>query len=135
VPLKMLGFLLRKAGQTQPEPTKPILLVTLFGISSEAQSEILQVISGKFARRFRIVFCITTDDFSAFLRHGIVCETFPSVENQRHYHDLLDWPSYLNGKWALVIEKWKPTKILAYGMNFERYIDASKAAAQTGGSS
>jgi hypothetical protein len=131
----MLGFLSRKPGETQPAPTRPVLLVTLFGISAEAQPEILQVILGKFDRRFRIVFCITTEDFSAFLRQGVVCETFPSVENQRQHQDLLDWPSYLAGKWALVIEKWKPAKILAYGMNFNRYMDASKAATPTGGSS
>jgi hypothetical protein len=132
VPLKMLGLLSRKTGETQPRSAKPVLFVTLFGVAAVAHPEILQVILAKFDRRFRTVFCITTDDFSVFVRQGIVCEIFPSVEDQREHFELLDWPSYLTGKWALIIEKWRPTKILAYGMNFDRYMEACKTAARPG---
>lgn len=128
-PLRMRSLLSRKAGEAAPGPAKPVMFVTVFGIAPEKHTEILQVILTKFAARFRIVFCITTDDFSLFLRHEIAFETFPAVEEQRAHADLVDWPSYLNGKWALVIGKWKPAKILAYGMNFGRYIEASKIAA------
>lgn len=134
-PLRMLGLLLRKAGKTAQGPAKPVMFVTVFGIAPEKHSEILQVILAKFAARFRIVFCITTDDFSLVLRHEIAFETFPSVEEQRAHADLVDWPSYLTGKWALVIGKWKPAKILAYGMNFNRYLEASKVATVSGGAS
>jgi hypothetical protein len=114
---------------------KPVLLVTLFSVPADGHAEIVQVICGKFSKHFRIVFCITEDDFSPFLRKNLLFETFPSIDEQRARPDLIDWPSYLNGKWALVVGKWKPEKILAYGMNFNRYLDASRSATFRAGSS
>ena len=127
----MPGFLARQSGEAPPGSAKPVMFVTLFGIAPEKQAEILQIILAKFNARFRIVFCVTTDDFSAFLRHEMAFESFPSVDQQHAHSDLMDWPSYLAGKWALVVGKWKPAKILAYGMNFDRYLEASRVAAET----
>lgn len=106
------------------------MFITLFGIPPENHPEIVGVIFRKFNTRFRLVFCLTTSDFSPFLRHDIAFETFASLEEQKTFADLMDWPSYLAAKWALVLAKWKPAKILAYGMNFDRYLDAGKAAAE-----
>lgn len=126
----MLGLLARKSGQLPQGSTKPVLFVTVFGLAADAYAEILQVVQAKFDRRFRIVFCLAGDDFSIFVQRGVVCEAFPSLEDQGKHSDLLDWSAYLAAKWALIIDKWKPAKILSYGMNFDSYIDASKAAAR-----
>ena len=118
----------RKNQHDSPTSGLPILFVTLFGIPPENHSDIIKVILAKFKTRFRPVFCVTTSDFSALLRHEVAFETFAPVEEQKAHGDLMDWPAYLTAKWALVRAKWRPAKTLAYGMTFERYLDASKAA-------
>lgn len=104
------------------------MMVTLLDVAAADQAEILDKILGRFGAGRRLVFVISTRSFGPFLARKAAFEFLMPIEDQVAHGDLMDWPDYLEEKWALILEKWKPRTIVAYGTAAERFLEASRAA-------
>ena len=49
----------------------------------------------------------------------------PSLLQQRLHADVMDWPAYLTERWALLLAKWRPIHIVAYGRNMPAFLAES----------
>lgn len=113
----------------QPESSsRPVLLIALLDVPEAEHGKILDHLLGQFAASHKLVFLLSTDVFTPFLRHQLAIETFPSHHQQFVHRALMDWPSYLAEKWQLLLLKWRPETILSYGTNPDRFIEQARAA-------
>lgn len=118
------------AGSTA-EPRRvagPVMMVTLLSVDPGAFPEILDKINRRFGARRRIIFLVSTYDVSAFLERRAEFEFFMPIGEQIAHRDLMDWPDYLAEKWKLMLAKWRPRTIVAYGSNVDRFLAEARAA-------
>ena len=74
----------------------------------------------KFAKH-RVVFVHTMLDFRPFMEAHAVFERLPSLEEIRRFRTLLDWPAYLADRQTLLFAKWRPDRVIRYGIDLEEY--------------
>lgn len=125
-----------QAPQAAEEPAPappPVLLVTLLDVAEADHPAILARLSEKFGASHKLVFLLSTDDFTPFLRAGAAFETFPSPGQQEQHRRLMDWPGYLAEKWELLLLKWRPGTVISYGSNPDRFLAQARAAAERAG--
>lgn len=101
--------------------TRRVVFVTLLDISGEGVIEIIEKTSAKF-RNSRVVYVTDSVDFLVFRERGATFEYIPSLSEQKVHAGALDWPGYLKARWELLLTKWQPEQILAYGLNIDRFI-------------
>lgn len=106
---------------------KRVVMVTLFEVARENHDEIIEKISKAFRRYDKIVYVTDIPDFLHFRDAAAAFEYLPSLLQQNIHRDALDWPSYLRARWELLLAKWQPKHVLAYGLNIERFLAASRA--------
>jgi hypothetical protein len=126
---EMLRSFFKKAPKKEPSgdnASENTLLVTMLEVPEEDHEEIIDTISRKFSARFRVIFLVSTDKFDPLLAHNASWEYFISLEDQRQYRDLMDWADYLVEKWNLLLIKWKPARVIAYGTNVDRFLRHSR---------
>ncbi|WEZ85884.1 hypothetical protein P6U16_23115 (plasmid) [Rhizobium sp. 32-5/1] len=97
-------------------------MITILGIDPSHIDEIISVAKRKFLPRHRLVFITNSLDFMQFRRQGVMFEYLPPLEQQRAHAETMPWESYLKGRWDLLLAKWKPLHLLAYGQNVEAYL-------------
>lgn len=102
---------------------KPVVIVSIFAVEQEMIDEIIAVTSKRYSKTSRLVFVTDCADFSAFMKRGVVFEYLPSNIVQKLHSDTMPWRTYLQHRWDLLLSKWQPKKILAYGQNIERFIE------------
>lgn len=105
--------------------SRPVVLVTVLGTRPELIEEILTVMRRKFEPAYRLVFLTDSTDFAVFRRFSMVFEYLPSGLEQRVHADAMDWHAYLSERWALLLSKWLPLHIVAYGQNVDAFIAAA----------
>ena len=66
-----------------------------------------------------------------FRRHGVFFEYLPPLSEQRLHAADMPWQAYLRERWGLLLAKWRPRQVLAYGMNIESFLAAAPAAVRT----
>ena len=106
---------------------KRIVMVTLFTVPREGHDEIVAKVGATFARVDRIVYVTDIPEFLHFRAAGAAFEYFPSLERQAAHVNALDWPGYLRIRWDLLLAKWQPEHVLAYGLNMDRFLTAAPA--------
>ncbi|WP_181705484.1 hypothetical protein [Chthonobacter rhizosphaerae] len=111
-----------------PTATPPVLLVTLLEVDPAEHVEIVEKVFDTFNASHKLVFLVSTDVFGPFLARQAALEYFAPVEDQVRFRHLMDWPDYLAEKWTLLLLKWKPVSVVAYGMNVDRFLEAARAA-------
>lgn len=99
-----------------------VVMITILGVQASHIDEIISVAKTKFSPRHRLVFITDSLDFMQFRRQGVMFEYLPPPEEQRAHADTMPWESYLKGRWDLLLAKWKPLHVLAYGQNIEGYL-------------
>lgn len=109
------------------------MMITILGVDRAHIDEIITVTKTKFSSGHRLVYVTDTLDFMRFRHHGVMFEYLPPLHEQRMHLESMNWQSYLKGRWNLLLGKWQPTHVLAYGQNAETYL-ASIPADLTGGS-
>ncbi|WP_029062043.1 hypothetical protein [Labrenzia sp. DG1229] len=102
---------------------KPVVIVSIFAVEQEMIGEIVDVTSKRYSKTSRLVFVTDCADFSAFMQRGVVFEYLPSSIVQKLHCNTMPWRTYLQHRWDLLLSKWQPRKILAYGQNIERFIE------------
>lgn len=111
---------------------RPVLLVSMLEVGPEEHPEILDKVMATFGASHKLVFLISTDAFGPFLARQSAIEYFMPIDQQILHRDLMDWPDYLAEKWALLLLKWRPASVIAYGMNVDRFLNAARAARAAG---
>lgn len=106
---------------------KRIVMVTLFTVAREGHDEIVAKVGATFPRVDRIVYVTDIPQFLHFRAAGAAFEYFPSLQQQTVHVNALDWPSYLRIRWDLLLAKWQPEHVLAYGLNIDRFLAAAPA--------
>ncbi len=98
-----------------------------------ASGEALPAVKKLMARfpRHRVVFVHTKLDFRPFIEAHAIFERLPSLDEIARFADLLDWPTYLADRQALLFAKWRPDRVIRYGPDLEEY--AARVAAVCAG--
>ena len=108
---------------------------TLFVLMLEIETTNLLPAVEKMIERFpriRVVFLHTMIDFRPFMDSHAVFERLPSLDEIARFPDLLDWPVFLADRQALLFAKWRPTRVIRYGIDLDEY--SFRAARLCGGS-
>lgn len=129
----------RSHGQASPDEqdiyiyrsveAKPVILVTVLGVNPAYLAEIIQTTSAKFAARYRLVFLTDSSEFGVFRKYEAIFEYFTPLLEQRLHAAVMPWPSYITERWALLVAKWRPVHIIAYGQNIEAFLTATRSSA------
>lgn len=105
----------------------PVVIVTVFAVKPELLAEIVTVMQRRFQPAHRLLFITDSLDFSVFRDNGVIFEYLPSTLEQRIHADAMDWPAYLTERWALLLAKWRPLHVIAYGQNSDAFIASAPA--------
>lgn len=130
--LKKIAIWTKRRKAEDPEPSlylykddtqkRRVIFITLLDVGSEGIVEIIERTSQKFQNAYRIVYVTDSVDFLVFRERHATFEYIPSLSEQKAHAGTLDWPGYLKARWELLLTKWQPEQILAYGLNVDRFI-------------
>ncbi|WP_313531684.1 hypothetical protein [Shinella sp.] len=112
-------------------PGISVVMITVLGVDPVHIDEIITVTKARFSSGHRLVYVTDTLDFMRFRHQGVMFEYLPPVHEQRMHAESMNWHSYLRGRWKLLLTKWQPTHVLAYGQNADTYL-ASTTTGLTG---
>lgn len=104
------------------EKDKPVIIVSTFTVEQDLIGEIVDVVLKKFGKRNRIVFVTDCADFSVFVQRNAAFEYLPSSLEQGLHKSTMPWRVYLKDRWELLLAKWRPISVLAYGQNIDLFI-------------
>jgi hypothetical protein len=105
---------------------KRIVVVTLFDVARDKHDEIIAKVGKTFAGYDKIVYVTDLPEFLHFRAAGAAFEYFPSLAEQKRHHDTLSWRAYLAARWEIILAKWQPEHVLAYGANIDRFLAATE---------
>jgi hypothetical protein len=104
---------------------KRIVVVTLFDVARDKHDEIIAKVGKTFAGYDKIVYVTDVPEFLHFRAAGAAFEYFPSLTEQQQHADTLSWHAYLSARWEIILAKWQPGHVLAYGANIDRFLAAA----------
>lgn len=105
------------------------ILITTFGVKSDFVEEIIVTTKRKLARKNdRLIYLTDNSDFTMFRRHGVIFEYLPPLIEQRLHATDMPWQAYLRERWSLLLAKWRPRCVLAYGTTIDSFLAAAPAA-------
>ena len=104
-------------------------MITLLSVDPAEYDEIAGRLLSRFSTTYRLVFVLGSDEFGPFLARGLPIEHLTPLDVQAQFSDLLDWPGYLTEKWALLLLKWRPEQVVAYGLPVDRFLNLSRQQA------
>jgi hypothetical protein len=110
-----------------PEPAPPapapaadapraVIFVTVFGLSSAALEEVLEVVirEGK-DTPVTPVFLTDSLDFKPFRERRLRFEYLPDGGRRQRFAPDLDWRAYERRRYRLLVEKWRPQSLISFG--------------------
>lgn len=104
---------------------KRIVVVTLFDVARDKHDEIVAKVGETFAGYDKIVYVTDLPEFLHLRDAGAAFEYLPSLHQQKMHRDALNWQDYLRARWELILAKWQPEHVLAYGINIDRFLAAA----------
>jgi hypothetical protein len=105
------------------------IVITTLGVDPNFLDEIITTTKEKLPRRNdRLVYVTDNSDFTVFRRHGVIFEYLPPLMEQRLHAADMPWQAYLSERWGLLLAKWRPRRVLAYGTNIDSFLAAAPAA-------
>ncbi len=110
-----------------PDAGPPVALVTLLGLDAEERTAALAAATATLGRSHRIICVTDAGSFGELRRAGALVEQVPARDEQLRHAPELPWSDYLRDRYDLLIAKWRPAVVLAYGDSFERAIERAGA--------
>lgn len=105
------------------------ILVTTLGVNPDFLEEIIVTTKRKLpGKNDRLIYLTDNSDFTIFRRHGVIFEYLPPLVEQRLHATDMPWQAYLRERWGLLLAKWRPRRVLAYGTNIDSFLGAAPAA-------
>jgi len=104
------------------------ILVTTLGVNPDFLEEIIVTTQRKLpGKSDRLIYLTDNSDFTIFRRHGVIFEYLPPLMEQRLHATDMPWQAYLRERWGLLLAKWRPRRVLAYGTNIDSFLAAAPA--------
>ena len=98
------------------------------GVDPDFLEEIIVTTKRKLpGKRDRLVYLTDNSDFTVFRRHGVIFEYLPPLVDERLHATDMPWQGYLRERWGLLLAKWRPRRVLAYGTNIDSFLAAAPA--------
>lgn len=98
------------------------------GVNPDFLDEIVTTTKRRLSGRGdRLVYLTDSSDFTVFRRHGVIFEYLPPLLEQRVHAAAMPWQGYLRERWGLLLAKWRPRRVLAYGTNIDSFLAAAPA--------
>jgi hypothetical protein len=105
------------------------IIVTVLGVDPGLVDEIVATTKQKLpGKDDRLVYVTDNSDFTVFRRHSVIFEYLPPLMEQRLHAADMPWQAYLSERWGLLLAKWRPRRVLAYGTNIDSFLAAAPAA-------
>jgi hypothetical protein len=98
------------------EAPRAVILVTVFGLSTAALEEVLEVVmrEGK-DTPVSPVFLTDSLDFKPFRERRLRFEYLPDGGRRQRFAPDLDWRAYDRRRYRLLVEKWRPQSLISFG--------------------
>lgn len=109
-----------------PDGSRPAVLVTMLDISPIHQATIVRRTRFWLGWRHEAVYVVDSPDFLALRRERVRFEYVPSLTERRRHRPEADWARFLEERYALLLTKWRPRQVIAYGTRFEDAIAAER---------
>jgi hypothetical protein len=95
---------------------RAVIFVTVFGLSTEALAEVLEVVAreGKDSP-VSPVFLTDSLDFKPFRDRRLRFEYLPDGSRRQRFAPDLDWATYERRRYRLLAEKWRPQSVISFG--------------------
>lgn len=104
------------------------IIVTTLGVNPDLVEEIIVTTKRKLpGKSDRLVYLTDNPDFTIFRRHGVIFEYLPPLGEQRLHAADMPWQAYLRERWGLLLAKWRPRRVLAYGTTIDSFLAAAPA--------
>jgi len=101
---------------TPADVPRAVIFVTVFGLSSTALEEVLEVVvrEGRDAP-VSPVFLTDSLDFKPFRERRLRFEYLPDGGRRQRFAPDLDWRAYERRRYRLLVEKWRPQSLISFG--------------------
>ena len=109
------------------------MMVTLLDLEIEKQKAVFKETDRDIDDSFVTVFVTDNPDFSELRKQSKIFEYLPSLTQQSLHSESMPWKHYLRERWILLMTKWRPEKIIGYGLNIDKFIDAAPDGATISG--
>jgi hypothetical protein len=98
------------------EVPRAVIFVTVFGLSSAALEEVIEVVAreGK-DTPVSPVFLTDSLDFEPFRTRRLRFEYLPDGGTRHRFAPDLDWTTYERRRYRLLAEKWRPQSLISFG--------------------
>lgn len=135
---KLTGFFLR--GHKQKSETEKVgdiglykskagistVFITVFCVNPDFLEEIILTTTRRLSSKSKkLIYLTDNPDFTTFRRHGVMFEYMPALTEQRRHAADMPWQAYLRERWRLLLAKWRPRQVLAYGTNIDDFLAAA----------
>lgn len=105
------------------------IIVTTLGVNPDFLEEIIVTTKRRLpGKSDRIIYLTDNSDFTIFRRHGVIFEYLPPLVEQRLHAADMPWQAYLREHWGLLLAKWRPRRVLAYGTTIDNFLAAAPMA-------
>jgi len=101
---------------TPADVPRAVIFVTVFGLSSAALEEVIEVVAreGK-GIPVSPVFLTDSLNFEPFRTRRLRFESLPDGGARHRFAPDLDWPTYERRRYRLLAEKWRPQSLISFG--------------------
>jgi hypothetical protein len=99
-----------------PDAPRAVIFVTVFGLSTAALEEVLEVVIRE-GRNAPVspVFLTDSLDFRPFRVRRLRFEYLPDGGRRQRFAPDLDWSAYERRRYRLLVEKWRPQSLISFG--------------------
>jgi len=105
------------------------IIVTILSVNPDFLEEIIVTTKRKLpGKSDRLIYLTDNSDFTIFRRHGVIFEYLPPLVEQRLHAADMPWQAYLREHWGLLLAKWRPRRVLAYGTTIDSFLAAAPTA-------
>ena len=107
----------RAADQAPPaDPRRAVIFVTVFGLSTAALEEVLEVVMREGEdTAVSPVFLTDSLDFKPFKDRRLRFEYLPDGGRRHRFAPDLDWRTYERRRYRLLAAKWRPQSLISFG--------------------
>lgn len=111
-----------------PANSRSLAMVTLLGVSGPGRERIIQVTKRRLSWRYALVYVGDDPDFLPFRREKVPFEYLPSASERARHRPSAAWGGFLQQRYDLLIAKWRPRHVVAYGVPFAEVVRSAEAA-------
>jgi hypothetical protein len=104
------------------------VLVTHIGASHDSLKTVIEETEVLRAVCDRVVYITDYPDTLIMREHGCIFEYLPSRELQERHAPHAPWSDFLRDRYTLLIAKWQPLAVIAFGESFEKAIARANLA-------